>query len=108
MLQDDDTLFFFTGATGVPVRKTTLITQAGVVSLAVQREASPYRFVTAERSVQTLHQPLSAELLHSVVSRYLPQEQAEDFVLGVLGQAGPEFVGFTLRADRWIPLDFSE
>jgi uncharacterized protein len=108
VLQDDGDLFFFTGATGIPVRKTGLIERAGVLSLAVQKEDSPYKYVTAECSLLTVHRPPSAEQLLSVASRYLPKRQAQGFVRGVLRRAGPELVGFTLRPDRWLSLDFSE
>src|SRR4051812_41566961 len=60
-VQEDGTLFVFTGTTGEPARKTRLIQQAKAVTLVVQREAMPYRYVTVECSVAEMHQPPSAE-----------------------------------------------
>ncbi|MGE3267250.1 MAG: pyridoxamine 5'-phosphate oxidase family protein [Chloroflexota bacterium] len=104
--QEDETLFFFTGTTGEPVRKTRLIRRSGVVSLAVQREQPPYRYVSVEGTVVAYHQPPSAEQLLSVVGRYLPAEHAEGFVAGVLSHVTPHLIGFTIRPDRWSALDF--
>ena len=106
-LQDDGTLFFFTGTTGEPVRKTRLIERAKAVTLVVQRETLPYRYATIECSLAELHRPPSAEQMRRVVSRYLP-EQAEGFVQDVLSRATPHLVGFTLKPARWNTLDFAE
>lgn len=106
-LQEDGNLFFFTGTTGEPVRKTRLIKRAGAVTLVVQRETLPYRYATIECSLVELHQPPSAEQMLRVVSRYLP-EQAAGFVEDVLSRATPHLVGFTLKPDRWNTLDFAE
>ena len=105
-VQDDGNLFFFTGATGIPVRKTALIQRAGVVTLAVQREEPPYKYVTVECSLVEMHQPPSAEQLLSVASRYLAERQAQGFVRGTLKRATPHLVGFTLKPERWNTLDF--
>ena len=105
--QDDGNLFFFTGTTGEPVRKTQLIQQAGVLSLVVQREELPYRYVAVECSLVRVDQPPSAEQMLRVVGRYLPAEQARGFVSDVLERATPHLVGFTLRPDRWNTLDFA-
>ena len=106
--QDDGTVFFFTGSTGEPVRKTRLIRKAGVLSLVVQREQLPYRYATLEGSVTAYHQPPSRELLLSVVSRYLPDEPAQGFVEGLLSRVTPHLIGFSIRPDHWDALDFSE
>src|SRR5829696_10502765 len=42
---------FFTGTQGRKARKTKLIEKAGVLSLLVQREEFPYRYVTVEGTV---------------------------------------------------------
>lgn len=107
-LQDDGNVFFFTGTTGEPVRKTRLIQKAGAVTLVVQREELPYRYVTVECRLAETHQPPSREQLLSVVGRYLPAEQAQGFVDDALSRATPHLVGFALRPERWNSLDFSE
>src|SRR5262249_7429788 len=108
VLQDDGTLFFFTGTPGGPARKTRLIQKAGAVTMVVQREVPPYRYVTVECSLAELHQPPSKAQLLSVVRRYLPGEMAQGFVDDVLRQDTSNLTGFTLRPERWNALDFEE
>ena len=45
------TISFFTGTQGRKARKTRLIQKAGVLSLSVQREEFPYKYVTVEGTV---------------------------------------------------------
>jgi nitroimidazol reductase NimA-like FMN-containing flavoprotein (pyridoxamine 5'-phosphate oxidase superfamily) len=105
--QEDDTLFFFTGEDG-PVRKTRLIRKARVISLSVQQPELPYKFVTVEGTVVQFDQPPSPEQMVSVVRRYLPEEQAQAYVRRVVERSDPALIGFTIRPDRWISLDFSD
>jgi nitroimidazol reductase NimA-like FMN-containing flavoprotein (pyridoxamine 5'-phosphate oxidase superfamily) len=104
--QPGGTLSFFTGSQGRKARKTRLIEKAGVVSLCVQREQLPYRYVTVEGTVVRTDRPPSAEQLLAVVRRYLPEEQAQGFVSAELAQPGSELVLFTVRPDRWLSFDF--
>jgi nitroimidazol reductase NimA-like FMN-containing flavoprotein (pyridoxamine 5'-phosphate oxidase superfamily) len=99
---------FFTGTQGRKVRKTALIADAGVVSLCVQQETFPYRYVTVEGTVVRADQPPSAEQALAIVRRYLPEEQAQGFVAGELDFPTGEFVLFTVHPDRWFSLDFGE
>jgi nitroimidazol reductase NimA-like FMN-containing flavoprotein (pyridoxamine 5'-phosphate oxidase superfamily) len=108
VLQPDGNLFFFTGTTGEPVRKTRLIQRSRAVTLVVQREQFPYRYVTVECRLAEEHQPPSAEQMRSVVSRYLPADATAGFVEGVLSRVTPHLIGFTLRPERWNALDFGE
>jgi len=52
-------LSFFTGTQGRKARKTELIQRAGVVSLLVQREEPPYKYVAVEGIVVTIDKPPS-------------------------------------------------
>jgi nitroimidazol reductase NimA-like FMN-containing flavoprotein (pyridoxamine 5'-phosphate oxidase superfamily) len=101
-------LSFFTGTQGRKARKTRLIRRAGVLSLSVQREEFPYRYVTVEGTVVREDRPPSAEQMLAVARRYLPEEAARGFVEAELGSPGPELVLFTVRPDRWLTADFSE
>jgi uncharacterized protein len=101
-------LTFFTGTQGRRARKTRLIRRAGVLSLSVQREEFPYRYVTVEGTVVREDRPPSAEQMLAVARRYLPEEAAEWFVEAELGSPGPELVLFTVRPDRWLTADFAE
>jgi nitroimidazol reductase NimA-like FMN-containing flavoprotein (pyridoxamine 5'-phosphate oxidase superfamily) len=49
--QPGGNLTFFTGTQGSKSRKAGLIEQAGVVSLCVQQETFPYRYVTIEGTI---------------------------------------------------------
>lgn len=64
---------FFTGTQGRKARKTKLIEKAGVLSLSVQREEFPYRYVTIEGTVVGEVWPPSVERMLAVASWYLPE-----------------------------------
>lgn len=102
------TLSFFTGTQGRKARKTGLIQKAGVVSLCVQREDFPYKYVTVEGTVVRTDRPPSAEQMLAVARRYMPEDQAQGFVASELDHPTPEFVLFTIRPDRWLTFDFGD
>lgn len=106
--QPGGNISFFTGTQGRKARKIELIQKAGVVSLSVQREAFPYKYVTVEGSVVRADQPPSAEQMLGIVRRYLPEEAAQAFVAAELGRPESRVVLFTVRPDRWWTGDFSE
>ena len=99
---------FFTGMRGRKARKIKLIQESGVLSLAVQREKFPYRYVTVEGTVIQIDRPPSAEQMFAVVRRYLPEEAAQGFVKAKLELPGSELVLFTIRPDRWLTADFTD
>ena len=99
---------FFTGTQGRKARKTRLIQRAGVLSLLVQREVFPYKYVTVEGTVVGTDRPPSAEQMLAVARRYLPEEAAQGFVEAELENPGSELVLFTIRPDRWLTADFSD
>ena len=105
---DGDLLTFFTGTQGRKARKTGLIEKAGVLSLCVQREEFPYRYVTVEGTVVRADRPPSAGQMLAIARRYLPEQQAGGFVAAELEDPGPELVLFTVRPDRWLTFDFAE
>jgi nitroimidazol reductase NimA-like FMN-containing flavoprotein (pyridoxamine 5'-phosphate oxidase superfamily) len=99
---------FFTGTQGRRVRKTGLIRRADVLSLCVQREEFPYRYVTVEGTVIGEEWPPSAERMLAVARRYLPEEAAQAFVEAELEHSQTELVLFEVRPDRWLTFDFTE
>ena len=99
---------FFTGTRGRKARKIKLIQDSGVLSLAVQREKFPYRYVTVEGTVIQIDRPPSAEQMFAVVRRHLPEEAAQGFVKAELELPGSELVLFTIRPDRWLTADFTD
>lgn len=105
--QPGGNISFFTGTQGRRARKTRLIQKAGMLSLTVQREEFPYKYVTVECTVVQTDQPPSAEQMLAVVRRYLPEEQAQGFIRAELENPSSELVLFTARPDRWLTTDFS-
>ncbi len=99
---------FFTGTQGRKSRKAGLIQKAGVLSLTVQQEEFPYRYVTVEGTVVGEDRPPSAGQMLAVARRYMPEESAQGFVGAELGHPTPEFVLFTVRPDRWLTFDFAD
>src|SRR3712207_8404502 len=69
---------FFTGTQGRKARKTRLIRRAGALSLSVQREEIPYRYVTVEGTVVRKDRPPSAEQMLAVARRYLHEDAARE------------------------------
>lgn len=98
---------FFTGTMGWKARKSRLIEKASVLSLVVQRDEFPYKYVTVEGTVVQTDQPPSAEQVLAIVRRYLPEEQAQGFVKGELGNPNTTLILYTIRPDRWLSFDFS-
>lgn len=99
---------FFTNTQGHKARKTQLIEAAGAVSLCVQQESHPYRYVTVEGRVIKADRPPSEENMLAVVRRYLPEESAQGFVQSELEHPDSQLVLFTVRPDRWLAQDFRE
>ena len=105
--QPGGNLTFFTGAQGRKARKARLIEKAGALSMSVQHEEPPYKYVTVEGTVVRTDRPPSAEQMLAIVRRYLPEEMAEGFAQAELGRADSELVLYTVRPDRWLTFDFS-
>ena len=99
---------FFTGTQGRKSRKAALVETTGVLSLTVQREQFPYKYVTVEGSVVGSSSSPSAEQMLAIVGRYLPEEAARGFVEAELAHPGSGPVHFTVRPDRWLTFDFAE
>jgi uncharacterized protein len=99
---------FFTGTQGRRSRKADLIEASGVVSLCVQQETFPYRYVTIEGTIVQSDRAPSAEQALAIVRRYLPEEQAQGFVAAEMDQPSGAFVLYAVRPDHWHSLDFSD
>ena len=108
--QPDGNLTFFTGSQGRKARKSRLIEKAGVLSLSVQQEQLPYKYVTVEGTVVQTDRPPAAEQILAIVRRYLPEEMAQGFVSAELERppADSELVLYTVCPDRWLTFDFSD
>ena len=67
-----------------------LIEKAGVLSLSVQREEFPYRYVTVEGTVVRIARPPLTEWMLAIARRYLPEDAARGFVEAELAYPGSE------------------
>jgi nitroimidazol reductase NimA-like FMN-containing flavoprotein (pyridoxamine 5'-phosphate oxidase superfamily) len=99
---------FFTGnIPGIP-RKTRLLQRAGVLSLCVQQDEFPYKYVTVEGTLVSVDQPPAAEQLLTIFRRYMPEPQAQGYAGSLLADPGPGLAVFTVRPDRWLTFDVSK
>ena len=99
---------FFTGTQGRKSRKTDFIEESGVVSLCIQRETFPYKYVTVEGAIVQIDRSPTADQVFAIVRRYLPEEQAQGFVAAEIDHPTGEFVLYSIRPDHWHSLDLSD
>ena len=99
---------FYTNTQGRITRKTRLIERSGVLSILVQHDAMPYKYVTVEGTVVKVDRPPQPDQMLAIARRYLPEEHAQGYVRGELAVAKNEAVLYTIRPDRWMSLDFSQ
>jgi len=88
-------------------RKAKLIKQAGTVSIVVQTEQPPYRYVVVEGAVVDTTAPTPRHMLESTAIRYLGEAEGRAF-LSTMADRYDDTVLFTIRPDRWHTADFSE
>jgi nitroimidazol reductase NimA-like FMN-containing flavoprotein (pyridoxamine 5'-phosphate oxidase superfamily) len=88
-------------------RKLRLLHESSVVSLCVQREELPYKYVTVEGTVNAENESPTAEQMLAIVRRYLPEDDARAFLDSEM-ESEATLVLFTIRPDRWAGLDFGE
>ena len=105
--QPGGNITILTGTQGRTVRKDRLIQRAGAVSLLVQQDHWPYKYVTAEGTVVQADRPPTADQMLAIVRRYLPEEQAQAFVQHEVALASDTLVLFSIRPDRWLSTDYS-
>jgi hypothetical protein len=84
-----------------------LLHEGSVVSLCVQREELPYKYVTVEGTVIAEREAPTVEQMLAIVGRYLPAADARAFLNHEM-ESVTNLVLFTIRSDRWAGLDFSE
>jgi nitroimidazol reductase NimA-like FMN-containing flavoprotein (pyridoxamine 5'-phosphate oxidase superfamily) len=81
------------------------IRKAGRLSMVVQTEETPYKYVTAEGPVtENDHPPTRAEAL-AITRRYLPEDEAVAYVDGSLGSRS---LLIRMRPDKWLSNDQSK
>ena len=88
-------------------RKLRLLREGAVVSLCVQREDRPYKYVTVEGTVIAEDEMPTFEQRFAIVRRYLSEDEAREYIQNEM-ESGVNLAMFTIRPDRWAGLDFSE
>ncbi|KAA9158555.1 pyridoxamine 5-phosphate oxidase [Amycolatopsis acidicola] len=91
-------------STGAGRRKARLIEEAGVVTVAVQQEELPYKYVVVEGTVVDIKTPSPRDAREAIAANYLGPEEARGFAESSDGSGS---VLFTIRPDRWFTQDFS-
>jgi uncharacterized protein len=94
--------------TAAGARKARLVSEAGAVTVLVQREEPPYRYVIVEGTVLDAATPSPREAREAIAARYLGAERARAFAESMDANGGHDSVLFTIRPDRWITRDFSD
>jgi hypothetical protein len=75
------------------------------VTLVVQNEEPPYKYVVVEGTVVDTVTPTPLDVREAVAIRYLGEEDGRAFVRSIEDRPT---VLFTIRPDRWITADFSD
>jgi PPOX class probable F420-dependent enzyme len=85
--------------------KDRAITTAGRLSLAVQDENPPYKYVTVEGPVVANDEPPTREQALRIAGRYWPADQATAYVDSALGERS---VLVRVRPEKWLSNDQSK
>lgn len=102
-----DRITYYTHRTEPRSRKLRLIREGSVLSLCVQREEPPYKYVTVEGTVVDENEAPTAEERLAIIERYLAAGEARAYLDNEIA-TGVAIVLFTIRVDRWAGLDFGE
>jgi PPOX class probable F420-dependent enzyme len=88
---------------GEHTAKGRMIKKAGAFTLVVQNEEGPYSYVSVSGPVTTYEQATVEEAL-PVVTRYLPESKAKEFV----ETFNPGHVIIKMTPERWRGVDYSK
>lgn len=99
-------LTFFTNTQGRKTRKAEAVEKAGAVSVTVQTEDMPYKYVTVEGTVVRSGPPSEEQML-AIARRYMPEEYAQGFVENEFAHPESAPILYTVRPDRWYSSDLS-
>lgn len=95
-----------TFVTGRRSRKARLIERSGRISLAVQQETPPYRYVSVEGPVIAI-EPVDADELSRLRGRYLGAEAARR-ARERSPEPSPSEVTVRMRPERWRTEDYTD
>jgi nitroimidazol reductase NimA-like FMN-containing flavoprotein (pyridoxamine 5'-phosphate oxidase superfamily) len=92
--------------TGDGDRKTVLIREAGRVSLCVQSEEIPYRYVTVEGPVVEMQMPADPAERRALVHRYFGPELGDSYI-ELTRERASRAVTVRVRPEHWLSNDQS-
>lgn len=93
-------------STSTTSRKMDLIRAAGRVSLVVQTEQPPYRYVSVEGPVTGMA-PAEPEQRRALAERYLGPQGADEYLADTRGVAST-MVLVRVRPERWLTRDYGK
>lgn len=93
--------------TAHPTRKARLLEKSGRVSLCVQGEQIPYRYVTVEGQVANVNDPAPPDALRAIAPRYIGPERAAAMVAATKDWA-PVMQLYHVQPERWHSADHGE
>ncbi|MFF1820654.1 pyridoxamine 5'-phosphate oxidase family protein [Kribbella sp. NPDC058245] len=99
-------LTFFTNTLGRKTRKADLIEAAGALTMTVQTEEMPYKYVTVEGAVVSTG-PATPDEMKKIAQRYMPVEYAEGFVQNEFAHPDSAPMLYTVRPAKWFSSDLS-
>jgi hypothetical protein len=94
---------FITGATS---KKAALLKQAGRMSLCVQTETAPYKYLTIEGPI-TVGKPDFERDSRPMAIRYLGEQMGEMYLASTAGERDDSIL-VSLRPERWLSVDYTK
>jgi hypothetical protein len=92
--------------TGGASKKAALLRNAGRLSLCVQTETAPYRYVSVEGSA-TFGQPDFERDVRAIAHRYLGAQMGEMY-LQMTAEERTNSILVTVTPERWITVDYAK
>jgi hypothetical protein len=99
---------FFTGTHGRQARRSALIERSRALTISVQHDEVPYRYVTVECELVNIARPPAPDTMLAVLRRYLPWDAAQGMVAAELGSSANAVTLYTVRPTRWFSADFGD
>jgi len=95
--------------TGGNSRKAILLQQAKRISICIQQETPPYRYVSAEGPVISTEPIRLEQELRPLIYRYLGEEEGDQFIESLGGDtAGTGDILVRMKPERWLSEDYSK
>lgn len=92
--------------TGASSRKAALLRQAGRMSLCVQTETPPYRYLSVEGPIE-VGAPDFERDIKAMAVRYLGAQMAELYLAASADERGGSIL-VTLTPERWLSVDYTK